>query len=302
MKWIGSMLVTGKQVRLVIKNFIFGQERNHRFGNSLRATLRSYGLLTVLVLSWPCHYTFADTYVTTEGNTIVITNQPSSKQRSEGRIINRKKRERYQATHHETCYLENRQTGEQTLKTNPSRKLLKTYRIIWCEEKVGSVTKRNEPKKNEITKKRSPKRKVKGGRSLPKRADKFKDFVSDAAQRYKLPEALLWAFMKVESDFIPTAVSRKGAQGLMQLMPLTAKDMGVTDAFDPRQNIYGAAKLISILMKRFNSEIPLVISAYHAGGGAVTRKEGIPYSETSQYMTSVLNAYYRFMEKPPYIK
>ena len=125
--------------------------------------------------------------------------------------------------------------------------------------------------------KASSEKKIKKGRhSLPKRASAFKEYVQKASKLHNLPEALLWAFMKVESDFIPSAVSRVGAQGLMQLMPFTAKDMGVNDPFDPEQNIFGAAKLISILMKRFNGELPLVISAYHAGGGAVTKRRAFP--------------------------
>lgn len=248
---------------------------------------------------------YADTYVTTEGDTIVITNQPSSKQRRQAKVINRAKKSQSHLGA-QTCYLENRKTKEKVLTTSPTLAQLKASRVIWCEERSAPSDSTRTSIKNEGRTKRTPSRAAvknsHGGRSLPKRADRFKGFVTSAAQKFDLPEALLWAFMKVESDFIPTAVSRKGAQGLMQLMPLTAKDMGVTDPFDPQQNIFGAAKLIGILMKRFNREIPLVISAYHAGGGAVTRREGIPYSETSQYMTSVLNAYYRYMKKPPYVR
>ena len=244
---------------------------------------------------------YADTYGTTEGDTIVITNQPTSKQKRKGRVINRSLPHQSSSR---ICFLENRKTKEKQLTTNPSKSHLKVSRIIWCEETPRKGSRREAPpsptKQGRITKRK--KKTIGGGHSLPKRADQFKAFVTGAALKYKLPEALLWAFMKVESDFVPTAVSRKGAQGLMQLMPLTAKDMGVNNPFDAQQNIYGAAKLISILMKRFNRELPLVISAYHAGGGAVSRREGIPYSETSQYMTSVLNAYYRYMKKPPYVR
>ena len=234
----------------------------------------------------------ADTFITTEDGTVVITNRPTRKQRSKGKRVGGGKR-----TKGKTCYLEDKRTGEMSLTTSPTRQQLRSSRIIWCkgEDKPQAKTSSSPaPRRSRKTKGTSKKR------SLPKRADRFRPFVEGAAVQYKLPEALLWAFMKVESDFIPTAVSRVGAQGLMQLMPFTARDMGVEDPFDPEQNIYGAAKLISILMKRFHGELPLVISAYHAGGGAVTKKEGIPYAATSQYMTAVLNAYYRFMEAPPY--
>ena len=271
-----------------------------------RSTLMPMTMLVMMMFN-PSHESRADTYVTTEGDTIVITNQPDSKQKKRGRVINKSHREK-RSRRDRTCYLENRETNEKVLTTNPSKRLLRNSHVIWCEnsssilesgqKSAGSNTGKGKPKRSLKNRNRGPS----GGRLLPKRAARFKGFVSEAAKKYTLPEALLWAFMKVESDFVPTAVSRKGAQGLMQLMPLTAKDMGVTDPFDPQQNIFGAAKLIGILMKRFNRELPLVISAYHAGGGAVTRREGIPYSETSQYMTSVLNAYYRYMGNPPYVR
>jgi soluble lytic murein transglycosylase-like protein len=252
-------------------------------------SLKIMSLCAVCFLTIP-HQAMAELYTCNKNGTIVISSKRCEKKVPKKRIRRSKK----------TCFLEDRKTNEQLLVTNPTKSQLKRAKIIWCDEK---------PKLKEITTKRvsinkgnGKKKSVSHGRSLPKRANAFKGYVKDAADKYKLPEALLWAFMKVESDFIPTAVSRVGAQGLMQLMPLTAKDMGVNDSFNPQENIYGAAKLINILMKRFNRELPLVISAYHAGGGAVTRKEGIPYTQTSQYMTSVLNAYYRYMKTPPYIR
>ena len=257
-----------------------------------------------LIMVYTAEAAADDVYATQNGDTVTITNRPSRKQRARGHVF--RDRQKFRGR---SCFLENRHTGEKSLITSPTRAQLKRSRIIWCDERAqnstGSTSARSKKSAPQASNRRLSKRtKRRRGdtHTLPKRAERFRTFVEGAAKKYQLPEALLWAFMKVESSFIPTAVSRKGALGLMQLMPFTAQDMGVKDAFDPQQNIYGAAKLINMLMKRFKGELPLVISAYHAGGGAVTRREGIPYTETSQYMTSVLNAYYRYMKRPPYLK
>ena len=105
--------------------------------------------------------------------------------------------------------------------------------------------------------------------------------------------------MKVESDFQPTVVSEKGAQGLMQLMPGTAGDMGVSDAFDPQQNIMGGARYLRVLANRFDGDMVLTLSGYHAGGGAVSRHGGIPYDQTAEYVRRVLNAYYEYQQSSP---
>ncbi len=271
-----------------------------RADHHLRSILFIIGILSV----FKSQFSLAKLYNCERNGTIVISSEPCQKRRKpKVKTVYRQ----------QTCFLEDRKTLEQSLVSNPSRGQLRRSRVIWCKRKgqessrfaesSAKMTPNHSKRKSSSQSSLSQnKRKQNGGHHLPKRAAAFKDYVAKAAKLYDLPEALLWAFMKVESDFIPTAVSRVGAQGLMQLMPFTSKDMGVQDPFNPEQNIFGAAKLISILMKRFNNELPLVISAYHAGGGAVTKKEGIPYTQTSQYMTSVLNAYYRYMKSPPYIK
>ena len=132
------------------------------------------------------------------------------------------------------------------------------------------------------------------GAPLPKRALKFKGFVDAAASYYQLPPALIWGVMEVESSFSPEVVSNKGAQGLMQLMPFTSKDMGVQDPFDPEQNIWGGARLLRILANRFHGDLVLTLSAYHAGGGAVSEAGGIPYERTAQYVRSTFNAYQKY--------
>ena len=127
----------------------------------------------------------------------------------------------------------------------------------------------------------------------------FASYVRAAAELYALPEALLWAVIQVESNFNPNAVSHKGAEGLMQLMPPTAEDMGVEDPFQPEQNILGGARYLRILANRFGGDLVLTLSGYHAGGGAVRSAGGIPYDRTAQYVRLVLNAYYGYQNKPP---
>lgn len=131
------------------------------------------------------------------------------------------------------------------------------------------------------------------------RAQRYTGLVASSATQFQIPEALLWAVMRIESNFIPTAVSHKGAMGLMQLMPGTAKDLGVSDAFDPQQNIWGAAKLLRQLADRFKGDTVKVLAAYHAGGGAVNRAGGIPYPQTRDYVEKVLSAYDAYQVRGP---
>jgi hypothetical protein len=110
-----------------------------------------------------------------------------------------------------------------------------------------------------------------------------------ASQKYGVPAALLAAVAKQESGFDPTAVSPAGAQGLMQLMPATAKGLGVQNSFDPAQSIDGAARMLRDLTQRFGST-DLALAAYNAGPGAVLKYHGIPpYPETQRYVRNVLS-------------
>ena len=102
------------------------------------------------------------------------------------------------------------------------------------------------------------------------------------------------AIVDVESQFNPRAVSRRGAEGLMQLMPETAAYLEVEDPFDPRDNIDGGVRHLKRLMKRFHNDLPLVLAAYNAGEQAVINHRGIPpYRETRQYVVRVLRRYDR---------
>jgi soluble lytic murein transglycosylase-like protein len=133
--------------------------------------------------------------------------------------------------------------------------------------------------------------------SVGERFDRYDPFIREAAALYRLPPSFLRAVMKVESNGNPAVVSHAGASGLMQLMPRTAIEMGVTDVFDPRQNILGGARLLRVLANTFNGDLVLVIAAYNAGPGAVLRYRGIPpYEETQRYVRRVLTWYYGFLE------
>jgi soluble lytic murein transglycosylase-like protein len=112
--------------------------------------------------------------------------------------------------------------------------------------------------------------------------------VADAAARESLPPELIHSVIKVESDYNPNAVSPKGAQGLMQLIPETAQRFGVNNAFSPAENIQGGAKYLRYLLELFKGDYVRALAAYNAGEGAVTRYNGVPpYAETQNYLVQV---------------
>jgi hypothetical protein len=121
--------------------------------------------------------------------------------------------------------------------------------------------------------------------------------IAAAAADFGVDTALLRALIHAESAFNPMALSNKGAQGLMQLMPGTAGDLGVTDAFDAAQNIRGGARYIAQLLKDFNGDARLATAAYNAGPGAVQKYRGIPpYDETQLYVQRVAQLRERYQK------
>jgi soluble lytic murein transglycosylase-like protein len=113
-----------------------------------------------------------------------------------------------------------------------------------------------------------------------------------AARRHGLDPELVMAVVSVESGFRPEALSPKGAQGLMQLMPRTAESLGVVDAFDPEQNLDGGVRHLGQLLAQYNGDVERALAAYNAGEGAVHRHHGIPpYRETRAYVKKVLERY-----------
>jgi soluble lytic murein transglycosylase-like protein len=115
------------------------------------------------------------------------------------------------------------------------------------------------------------------------------DYVEQVAKRESLAPELLHVVIAHESSFLPCAVSSKGAMGMMQLMPGTAADLGVSDPFDPEENIDGGARYLSYLMQRFRGDLSLALAAYNAGPGRVDNYRGIPpIPETQSYVSSIL--------------
>ncbi|WP_295930296.1 lytic transglycosylase domain-containing protein [uncultured Xanthomonas sp.] len=116
----------------------------------------------------------------------------------------------------------------------------------------------------------------------------YQSEIAAAAREYGVDEAVVRAIIHAESAYNPTALSRAGAQGLMQLMPPTARRFGVSDSFDAAQNIRGGVQYLAWLLKRFNGNLSLAAAGYNAGEGAVDKHGGVPpYSETQRYVQRV---------------
>jgi soluble lytic murein transglycosylase-like protein len=115
-------------------------------------------------------------------------------------------------------------------------------------------------------------------------------YINDAAARHHVDPNLVRALVKVESNFNPRAVSRKGAMGLMQLMPATARMYDLRNPFDAAQNLDAGVRHLKGLLKNFRGDVSLSLAAYNAGQGAVERNRGIPpYTETRNYVTRITN-------------
>ena len=123
----------------------------------------------------------------------------------------------------------------------------------------------------------------------------YDDIIHKASKRYGVDVSLIKAVIKAESDFNQHAVSNKGAQGLMQLMPGTADAMDVDDPFDAKDNIHGGTRYLSLMLERFKNDMRLALAAYNAGPERVAEYRGVPpYQETKTFIDRVLNYYRQF--------
>ena len=128
----------------------------------------------------------------------------------------------------------------------------------------------------------------------------IEDSIMRAAARHNVDPNLVRAVVKVESNFNPNAVSRKGAIGLMQLMPSTARQLNVKNPFDPEQNVDAGVRHLKQLLESYGGDVRLTLAAYNAGSGAVARSAGVPrYAETQNYVKRITNLYYGGVDLSP---
>lgn len=142
---------------------------------------------------------------------------------------------------------------------------------------------------------------ISAGKAMPLLSKKanYDRLVDDIARSHGLDSALLHAVISVESRYNPKAVSPKGAAGMMQLMPMTARRYGVADSFDPAQNIDGGARYLRDLLAMFDNDLNLAIAAYNAGENAVAKYGNRipPYRETTNYVPKVMGYYRQYQAR-----
>jgi len=127
---------------------------------------------------------------------------------------------------------------------------------------------------------------------------KYDTIIDNASKKFGVESRLIKAVIMAESSFNPNAVSKSGAQGLMQLMPITADDMNVGNPFDPEENIYGGTQYLGLLLKKFNHDKGLALAAYNAGPKTVSKHNSIPpIPQTEKFVSRVMRYYNEFEGK-----
>ena len=147
---------------------------------------------------------------------------------------------------------------------------------------------------NRLTVRSAPVSRPSAGTSIKAPPTRYVEIVDEMARAYRVDAELIHALIRTESNYNASAVSHKGAVGLMQLMPATARRYGVVDARDATQNIRGGVQYLRDLLDAFHHNLILTLAAYNAGEGAVARHGGVPpYAETTAYVAKVLDLYLR---------
>ena len=126
-------------------------------------------------------------------------------------------------------------------------------------------------------------------------SDKYDRYITEASRRHGVSFSLVKAIIKAESDFNPLAISKKGALGLMQIMPENLEVLNIRDPFNPWENIMGGTRYFKMMLERFNGKLPLSLAAYNAGPTVVARYKRIPpFKETKNYVERVMMYYYSY--------
>lgn len=128
--------------------------------------------------------------------------------------------------------------------------------------------------------------------------EQLQEIIKSAADEYSLPKSLIYAVIRIESDGDEKAKSHAGARGLMQLMPATAKAMGVEDIYDSRENIFGGTRYLKKMLNRYDGDLSRALAAYNAGPGKVDKHDGIPpITETKHFVKKTRRAFKKFRKK-----
>ena len=135
--------------------------------------------------------------------------------------------------------------------------------------------------------------------ALGKKSEPFHPIILRAANRHEVDPALVKAVIMVESRYDPHAISKQGAKGLMQLMPRTARALGVEDSFNPEHNVNGGVKYLKQLLDEFDDNLKFALAAYNAGSSRVRRYRGIPPIKATQYYVNKVFEYYQYYKNEP---